>query len=1076
MHLLSLRVRSFGCVEQAALELRPGLNVLYGPNDLGKSTLAHAIRAALLLPSGHREAKGFRPWHRDGSPEVRLSFMARDEPGSSAPPRTWRVHKVFSTRKGQANLEWSNDGEQFSLDQKGPGVDASLRKLLGWGVLEPRARGPRGFPTSFLTTVLLGPQAIPGSMLGHSLEDDPTESGRERLTEALQALAQDPRFKEVLDEAQRRVDEAFTPTGKPRSGRRSPMAGVRQDIETLESRLREETERVNDSDTVRQRLLALESARIEAIAARDEAEEALVRARAGHAQGRRRAEALEQQQRAHAALEQARAVLDERRRWQEAAQRHLDGVPAARGALDRALEAEQQASKELARAQAEQQALEEGGDARARLARQGLETRRLELRAEHDRVHAQLRALEEALDLAARVEEGEEQVEALGRDVAAAEREASEAEASRREEDGERRLYEAVLQFRRWQQAKARVETAEEAAAEEARLRAEADQQQDDVEQRASALDGARLPKPAELEGWRALAQEREVAEARLGVGLMVVVERSGGRAIEARRDDDEPAAAAEGEAIDAQRRLRLRLGDDVELRVHGGDPAARAARDAVEQRWIAEVAPVLERLALPDLVALGRRVREAEQQRAQLEQLRRDAAGKRSLADRLHAQAAELPALEQTLRASAEALAGHDREVLAQRAGEHDEATLERRRAQAQARIDEAQLRSSKARSRAAGLTSERQAKREEHERLRARLAELMPPGDPEQERDAVGDRLAAIEGEQETVEQELAEHDQARQQQQARAQAAVIDAQAEADRAARASTQTRRELEERKEKLAQAEGRLAQLEDQAAEVDEPRLEAQWQAARDAVTELPAPDPEVSAEDLQQAEARRDHEQQLVRQLEAEFDQQRGALKQVGGSIARERAEDTRAALDAAKQRERDLELDYEAWRLLAETLREAETAEGRHLGEALGEPVHERFAALTGGRYGPLSLGRDLKAQGLQVAGDLRDVGSLSEGVQDQLATILRLAIAEHLGTALVLDDHLAQTDPGRVAWFRELLLKVGERAQIVVLTCRPEDYLRADERPGEGEDHRDSGSLRAIDLTRVIQRAGG
>ena len=43
MRLLSLRVRSFGCVEEARVDLREGVNVLYGPNDLGKSTLAHAI-------------------------------------------------------------------------------------------------------------------------------------------------------------------------------------------------------------------------------------------------------------------------------------------------------------------------------------------------------------------------------------------------------------------------------------------------------------------------------------------------------------------------------------------------------------------------------------------------------------------------------------------------------------------------------------------------------------------------------------------------------------------------------------------------------------------------------------------------------------------------------------------------------------------------------------------------------------------------------------------------------------------------------------------------------------------------
>jgi AAA domain len=252
MRLLSLRVRSFGCVNEAELELGPGVNVLYGPNDLGKSTLAHAIRAALLLPCGHKEAQELRPWHRDATPEVRLSFLAPDEPGSAALPRTWRVHKQFGSKGGQAELEGSNDGESFFLEQKGPGVDTKLRQLLGWGVAEARARGPRGFPSSFLATVLLGFQAAPSSVLGHSLEDDPSETGRMRLTEALQALAQDPRFKEVLDQAQRKVDEAFTPLGKPKKGKASPLTPVRQQIDLLETQLRDEQSRVHDSEGVRE--------------------------------------------------------------------------------------------------------------------------------------------------------------------------------------------------------------------------------------------------------------------------------------------------------------------------------------------------------------------------------------------------------------------------------------------------------------------------------------------------------------------------------------------------------------------------------------------------------------------------------------------------------------------------------------------------------------------------------------------------------------------------------------------------------------------------------------------------------
>jgi hypothetical protein len=39
MKLLRIQLEHFGCVRRAAVELGAGLNVLYGPNDLGKSSL-----------------------------------------------------------------------------------------------------------------------------------------------------------------------------------------------------------------------------------------------------------------------------------------------------------------------------------------------------------------------------------------------------------------------------------------------------------------------------------------------------------------------------------------------------------------------------------------------------------------------------------------------------------------------------------------------------------------------------------------------------------------------------------------------------------------------------------------------------------------------------------------------------------------------------------------------------------------------------------------------------------------------------------------------------------------------------
>ena len=50
------------------------------------------------------------------------------------------------------------------------------------------------------------------------------------------------------------------------------------------------------------------------------------------------------------------------------------------------------------------------------------------------------------------------------------------------------------------------------------------------------------------------------------------------------------------------------------------------------------------------------------------------------------------------------------------------------------------------------------------------------------------------------------------------------------------------------------------------------------------------------------------------------------GALEQVGGQYIQERARQAREAVVALEERERELDLDYGAWRLLQEALTEAE------------------------------------------------------------------------------------------------------------------------------------------------------
>ena len=234
MRLVRLTVEHFQCIRSAELDFGRGLNVLFGPNDLGKSSLAWAIRAVLLLQHNAAAHERFVSWYGEGEPRVALTLCDDED-------RYWRVTKTFGgAGSGRSHLESSKDGRTFITEVSGRQVDDKLRTMLRWGIQRPGGQGPRGFPSSFLTQVLLAEQQnVPGVLFDGSLVNDPDDSGRLRLTEALNALAQDPLFKKVVDAAQSRVDVAFTPTGKKRNGRGSPFVEI---ADQLNSMLRERDE------------------------------------------------------------------------------------------------------------------------------------------------------------------------------------------------------------------------------------------------------------------------------------------------------------------------------------------------------------------------------------------------------------------------------------------------------------------------------------------------------------------------------------------------------------------------------------------------------------------------------------------------------------------------------------------------------------------------------------------------------------------------------------------------------------------------------------------------------------------
>ncbi len=94
MHLTRLRLHQVRRFRQEFLldDLQPGLNVICGPNEAGKSTLVRALRALFFERHRSRTVTDLQPWGDSGAaPEIEADFVWQDVP--------WHLGKRFVHRR-----------------------------------------------------------------------------------------------------------------------------------------------------------------------------------------------------------------------------------------------------------------------------------------------------------------------------------------------------------------------------------------------------------------------------------------------------------------------------------------------------------------------------------------------------------------------------------------------------------------------------------------------------------------------------------------------------------------------------------------------------------------------------------------------------------------------------------------------------------------------------------------------------------------------------------------------------------------------------------------------------------------
>lgn len=84
-----------------------------------------------------------------------------------------------------------------------------------------------------------------------------TETGKKRLSEVLQAMAEDHIFRSVLTKAQERVDEAFNKTGSKKAGKNSRWTRHREAIRQADERHRQSQDELKNTEALESQLQEL---------------------------------------------------------------------------------------------------------------------------------------------------------------------------------------------------------------------------------------------------------------------------------------------------------------------------------------------------------------------------------------------------------------------------------------------------------------------------------------------------------------------------------------------------------------------------------------------------------------------------------------------------------------------------------------------------------------------------------------------------------------------------------------------------------------------------------------------------
>lgn len=241
MRLISLTVRNYRLHRDLTIEFDPDRNLIGGPNETGKSTLAEAIHRALFMRhrAGGELQKSMVSDVHGGTPEVQLSFEAAGD--------TWTIEKKFAgATKGTARLS-----SRSGISLQGDAAEEKLAELTGNNAGSTNTLNQIINRWSHLW-VWQGSAGLDASVHTSQHRSELIQRLQEQGLAAVMQSATDDKTREKI---QRAYDAIFTTNGKPKANSRLDLA-----IKSLSDATAKLEEASAQKSRLEDALVALESA------------------------------------------------------------------------------------------------------------------------------------------------------------------------------------------------------------------------------------------------------------------------------------------------------------------------------------------------------------------------------------------------------------------------------------------------------------------------------------------------------------------------------------------------------------------------------------------------------------------------------------------------------------------------------------------------------------------------------------------------------------------------------------------------------------------------------------------------